>query len=1143
MSNQYPGGLITKTPVVPNSISAPGIWTLTQQAKAQATNTWPFPRDPQFNYVTMLLHGDGSAGPVAATGVGAGVSTTVTNFNADASTNNFNVTINGDARSDNFTPYQAGYYSNFFDGSGDYLTFPSNATFAFGTGDFTVEFWVNETSWSPTGGSNYAHWISINSYTTGVMIRPNLTGTAVEVWVGNTQYTFTTTLALGTWYHIAVSRSSSSMRFFVNGTQIGSTQTVSYNISTNTSNTIGTAVHSTTEVMQGYLSNLRIVSGSAVYTSNFTPSTTPLTAITNTSLLTCQSNRFIDNSSNAFTITVNGNTAVAPAQPFTLPTTVATYGSGYFDGTGDYLNLNGQATFAFGSSASFTIQFWFYASAISADVVFYDGRPTTTQGLYPTIYLNNSTRVVSYVTNSTEVITGSTTIVVGQWYFVTLSRNSGSTRLFVNGVQQGSTYSDTITYANPASRPTIMQSGYASNGYLTGYVTDFQVINGTGYSSVTVPTSPLTAITNTSLLTTQYNGGGNNSGFKDSSQNNFVITRNGNTTQGTFAPYGADWSNYFDGDGDGLTSAVSAGFAFGTGDFTYEAWYYSLDTGSSLRGMFDTRVNSSSTGGVLLREDSSGFLVYVNGTTLFSVSGRVANTWQHIALVRQGSTIRLYINGVQATSASSSQNFTDTNCRISGFIDTQASPYGYFGYISNARVVKGTCLYPSGTTFTPSITPLTAISGTSLLTCQGNRFFDASSNALTITVNGSPSVQGFSPFAPLTVYNPATYGGSAYFDGTGDYLTAPNNASFDMANGDFTVELWFNPTQAKNTTLFTKRASNASYSPIMVQWTSGSQLVAYCSTSGSSWGMASTTSATYPLNSWIHVAFVRYSNNLYLYVNGVSAVTAVAITSAVMTNTSAFVVGADDAAGNLGYAGYISNCRVVKGTAVYTAAFTPPTAPLTAITNTSLLVSTTNAAILDNAMMNNLETVGNAQISTSVVKYGTASMYFDGSGDGLNGVISPLFDFGSGSFTVEFWANCVSTSGTGFFVSCWDNSGGSDANSSWLIRLDSGNVITHFMQGSGTYNTLTSTALSTNTWFHFAWVKNGTTQTMYINGTSVASGTVTGSMNTVIRSLKVGYQGAATNYLNGYIDDLRITKGYARYTTTFTPPTQAFPNG
>jgi hypothetical protein len=166
-----------------------------------------------------------------------------------------------------------GSASMYFDGTGDYLTVPASPNFIFGTGDFTVEMWVQEiTSWNPAGGANYAHWISLNSYTTGIMIRPNTTGTAVEVWVGNTQYTFTTTLSLGVWYHIAVSRSSSSMRFFVNGTQIGSTQTVTYNISTNTANTIGTAVHSTGEVMQGYIDDLRITKYGR-YTANFTAPT------------------------------------------------------------------------------------------------------------------------------------------------------------------------------------------------------------------------------------------------------------------------------------------------------------------------------------------------------------------------------------------------------------------------------------------------------------------------------------------------------------------------------------------------------------------------------------------------------------------------------------------------------------------------------------------------------------------------------------------------------------------------------------------------------------------------------------------------------------------------------------------------------
>jgi hypothetical protein len=82
-------------------------------------------------------------------------------------------------------------------------------------------------------------------------------------------------------------------------------------------------------------------------------------------------------------------------------------------------------------------------------------------------------------------------------------------------------------------------------------------------------------------------------------------------------------------------------------------------------------------------------------------------------------------------------------------------------------------------------------------------------------------------------------------------------------------------------------------------------------------------------------------------------------------------------------------------TAFVYSSFTPPTAPLTAVTNTQLLCNFTNAGILDNAMMNDLETVGNAQISTSVKKYGTGSMYFDGTGDWLSVPKCQTLEFGS----------------------------------------------------------------------------------------------------------------------------------------------------
>jgi len=1145
MSKQYPGGIVSKTPVTPTSLSAPGIWTMNQQAAAQATNTWPFPRDPQFPYVTMLLHGDGSAGPVAATGVGAGVSTTVTNFNADASTNNFNVTINGDARSNNFNPYLGdGYYSNFFDGTGDYLTYPPLTTNQFGTGSFTIEAWyypLTDPSGANAANIYDARTASVtSSWVFGCRLNGSGSGNLLG-WYNGSAVLEGSALTLNTWNHIVYVRDSGTNTgsLFLNGTRTA-TQTDSTNYSsTGATATIGSR-YTVDGFINGYLSNLRLVKGTAVYSASsttITVPTTPLTAITNTSLLTCQSNRFIDNSTNAFTITKNGDTLISPAIPFTLPTTVATYGSGYFDGTGDYLNLNGQATFAFGSSASFTIQFWFYATAISADVVFYDGRPTTTQGLYPTIYLNNTTKVVSYVTNSTEVITGSTTIVTGQWYYVTLSRNSGSTRLFVNGVQQGSTYADTITYANPASRPTIMQSGYAANGYLTGYVTDFQVINGTGYSSVTVPTSPLTAITNTSLLTTQYNGGGNNSGFKDSSQFNFPITRNGNTTQGTFTPYGSNWSNYFDGTGDTLNTASNAAFGFGSGSWTLEAFVY-----PTVAQTDNWIIATNDAGKLRMRVGASGYLSFFTDTgsvSLNSTTVVTVNAWSHVAICYDGTTLSLFQNGTRtATSTVSISNGSANACYIGS--NTIGGSF-WNGYISNARVVKGTAVY-SGATYTVPTAPLTAITNTSLLTCADNRFIDDSTNNFTITKSGDVSVQRFSPFAPLTVYNPTTYGGSMYLDGTTDFVKTPSDASLSstLLASNFTIECWIYLAAypSSGAAIWTNSVTNAdgfTSSYINSNGTVGTGKVNVNEFN---------TTTTIKLNTWTHFALVRNSGTLYVYFNGVQDATTGAASTYLNTSaTKPMQIGSSNQSPPTAMQGYMSDFRVVAS-AVYTTGFTPNTAPLTAISGTNLLLNTTNPAILDNAMLNNLETVGNAAVSTSVKKYGAASMYFDGTGDYLSTPDNPALDMGSANFTIEGWVYVTATSVS--LQTLVAKGTGANNQASYHIALN-GSTWVYYLSGTGSsWSIASGVTIGTytiNTWQHIALVRNGSTFTPYLNG---VAGTTTTSSTALFDSNKpftAGADDAGTSLLTGYIDELRVTKGVARYTAAFTVPDQAFPNG
>jgi hypothetical protein len=1126
--------------------------------QANGTSTWPFVRDPQFNYVTMLLHGDGSAG--ANNGSGAAVTPTVTSFNADASTNNFNVIINGDARSNNFTPYQGnGYYGVSFNGSSDYLTTPQTSSLNIGTGTFTTEAWVYLNSKYTSGGTSiinlgngangggpYTGWGLIIDYDAG-------SNTAYPAWYrydgSVTQYTSSVSLNTGQWYHLAVARdASNNFAIWVNGARVYSgTSTVSFNNVNSDPLTIGRRTNGSANSpnwMNGYISNGRVVIGSNVYDptqSTITVPTSPLTAVTNTQLLFLQSNNFVDNSSAARTITVAGGTpSVSPAIPFTLPTTVATYGSGYFDGSGDYLSApNVPAS----GTGSFCFEAWIYPTNSSVNQMIIGA---VNGGMWVGMNIdtaNNFSIGRAFTANDNGV---SFTWANNRWYHVAVNRNGTNLQFFVDGVQIGSTLTNSINYS--VAGRLIAAEGTTPATFYSGYIAGLRVVNASVYTSAfTPPTAPPSVIANTTLLTTQYNGGGNNSGFKDSGPFNFPITRNGNTTQGTFTPYGSNWGNYFDGSTGYLSMASNAALNFGTGDATVEFWFNGNTASLLYPGIFSS-IDYNSAGSASIRYNNTGYankvFMYINtgGDPVISSTSTIAfGVWAHIAIVRQGTSLKLYLNGALDTTVTISSglgfNLSNGGTRIGRGFDVD-STNGYFtGYLSNLRAVKGTAVYTSN--FTPSTIPLTAISGTSLLTCQSNRFIDNSTNAFTLTVNGSPSVQRFSPFANATAYNPAVTGGSAYFDGN-DYLTTPTTAAFAFS-GNFTVEAWVyltaNIANSFGGYVTDFRGSSTNNFALGFIGAGGvTKMYAYIGVTPTD----VTGSVTVAINAWNHVAYVRSGSTVTVYLNGVANGTL--STSYSQGSTSATICARYT--GSTEYIqGYVSDLRVVNGTALYTSAFTPPPAPLTPIPSTQLLLSNTNAGIFDQSMMNDLETVGNASVSTSVVKYGTASMYFDGSGDGLNGVISPLFDFGSGSFTVEFWAYCVSTSGTGFFVSCWDNSGGSDANSSWLIRLDSGNVITHFMQGSGTYNTLTSTALSTNTWFHFAWVKNGTTQTMYINGTSVASGTVTGSMNTVIRSFKVGYQGAATNYLNGYIDDLRITKGYARYTTTFTPPTQALPNG
>jgi hypothetical protein len=289
-------------------------------------------------------------------------------------------------------------------------------------------------------------------------------------------------------------------------------------------------------------------------------------------------------------------------------------------------------------------------------------------------------------------------------------------------------------------------------------------------------------------------------------------------------------------------------------------------------------------------------------------------------------------------------------------------------------------------------------------------------------------------------------------------------------------------------------------------------------------------------SAWNHVAITRSGTTLTFWVNGVSGGTTTNSTN--LSSQNVYIGGSTS--GTIGVNGFLSSARIVKGTAVYTTAFTPPTAPLTAITNTSFLTNFTNGAIFDNAMISDLETVGSAQISTSVVKYGTGSLKFNGTTDYLisTSAITNLFAFGSGDFTIEFWIYPNAVSGLQII---YDQRPTGVSTAVVPVIYLNGASLRYFVNGA---DVITGSNLSASTWYHIAICRSGTSTKLFINGTQSGS-TYTDSsvyLNYTSRPA-IGFDANSVgNYYNGYIDDLRITKGYARYTTTFTPPTAAFPN-
>ena len=1067
-------------------------------------------------------------------------------------------------------------YITLLNGTSQYVTTPTNAAFIF-NGDFTVEGWFYLTS---VPGSS-ACLFQIGSEATNRYVVYTTSGVIYGNFYTGVQHTYGGSLSANTWYHIAFSRVGSTITCYVNGTSVGTR---------GQSGTLGNgplsigATPTGTQLLPTYITNVRAVNGTGVYTGAFTPSG-PLTAITNTSLLTLQNVTFIDNSTNAFTITATGsptltnlinNLPITNTGTVTAGNSVIPFASTYsyqFNGSSQYLTIPANAAFAFGTG-DFTIECWIYMNAA----------PTQWNALFAGVqygvvsdyglYIGKafgSTNGPCFQFNAagTSTIGGNfaSALSLNTWHHIAITRSGTTGRLFINGAVSA-TVTDSTTMTNTIQKG--IGGGYngAVQTLFNGYISNFRIVKGTAlYSSNFLPsTSALTATYTPSYAAQISLQTAQSSTIRDNSFNSFAITNTGTVTAGnSVVPSAGTYSYSFNGSSQYLTVPFNTAFAFGTGNFTIEAWIYPVSF-NSYNGVIDLR---DSNPGVSVVYFSNGVLSFGTSGSVYleTASGVIlSGCWTHIACVRYNGVKYIYVNGAQVATTSDSQNNTSTSGVV--YIGRTNDSWYVNGYISNLRVVKDIAVYT--TAFNPPTVPLPIPSGASLLTCQYSEIMDASTNHATITAV-VPRPNNQNPFGNYY----------ASFNGSSQYLSTPYNSGWSIpAGGAFCMEAWVYMT-----------SQGGMYSIMCINWNAGSsvsswgfaiddvnnfpQLLIPGSGQGSTFFMLSRSSSyTFPLNTWTHLAITRDSTGaVRSFINGLmnnyyfTALTTGSGQAMTAASGNLYVAATTNQGAGSYFPGYLSNVRFVNGsvpsayatsaTTLGTQAFAVPTTPLTAVTNTKLLTCQ-YADIVDSSTnvfpITNTGTVKSYLTDTfsgvvSGVNYAQKNYSLKLNTTSTNQYVDTYhasnFAFGTGDFTIESWIyldnsfKSLSLESVGVVAWFGDNGGNpsglfAQMGSDRLSISRPGYATNVYLRYPGA--TTGTPYLQYNTWYHLAITRQSATWKIFLNG---VQGTTDSASDYSINTTSVRFGGSPTTSFAfpGYISNLRVVKGVAVYTGTFTPST------
>ena len=390
--------------------------------------------------------------------------------------------------------------------------------------------------------------------------------------------------------------------------------------------------------------------------------------------------------------------------------------------------------------------------------------------------------------------------------------------------------------------------------------------------------------------------------------------------------------------------------------------------------------------------------------------------------------------------------------------------------------------------------------------------------------------------AKLTTAQSKFGSSSIVLDGNGDYINFP--ASTDWAlPGDFTLELWYRPNGSvtKNDFVLCNTASSGFFvivgaSNLYLYYADGSTILV----SGA---------VTWTASAWHHIAVARSGSTCKLFVNGAQVGSATVTTS--FGGGSIFRIGN---AATYSPNACIDEVRITKGVARYTAAFTSPIAPFPDLQDaqdgyTKLLLHFDGAngstTFVDQSFEPKAITAyGNAQIDTSQSKFGGACGLFDGSGDYLVAPPGPDFNFGANDFTAEMFVRSTQTTradiltqNTVYTATGW-----------WGLLFNvSGSGTIALYETSSARISATGTNWNDGSWHHIALTRAGNVMRLFVDGVQVGSSYTTSfSYGTATDGLTIGAAVSGGQAYSGRLDELRISKGIARWTSAFTPPSAPY---